>query len=171
MLAFSSRAVRKFYIALAEGQLENPSGTIELPIGRDPVHRTRMKALVGRISTSRTREALTAWRKLAEFTAATLIEVQPHTGRTHQIRVHFSAVKHPLVGDTLYGAAPQLFVGKAGLPVLGRQFLHAAKLGFPHPRTGHWIEARASLPQDLRQFLEILAAAAGGNLNRVQPYL
>jgi 23S rRNA pseudouridine1911/1915/1917 synthase len=175
--AFRTRTVEKTYLALAEGRFKEPSGTIDLRIGRDPAHRTRMKAFLVRprpgrqISVGRAREALTAWHELAEYTAATLIEVQLHTGRTHQIRVHFSAVKHPLVGDTLYGAAPQLFVGKAGLPALGRQFLHAAILGFPHPRTGHWIEARASLPQDLRQFLEILAAAAGGNLNRVQPYL
>ena len=175
--AFGSRAVKKFYIALAEGHFEKPNGTIDLPIGRDPVHRTRMKAFSvqprsgGRTPAGRMRQALTAWRKLAEFTPATLIEVQLHTGRTHQIRVHLSAAKHPLVGDTLYGAARELLVGKAALPALARQFLHAAKLGFPHPRTGDWIEARASLPQDLRQFLEILAAAGGGNLGRVQQYL
>ena len=84
--------------------------------------------------------------------------------------MHFSATKHPLVGDTLYGAARQLLVGKAELPVLGRQFLHAAKLGFPHPRTGQWIEARAPLAQDLRQFLENLVAAEGSDLTAVQEY-
>jgi len=119
----------------------------------------------------RTREALTAWRKLAEYSAATLIEVQLHTGRTHQIRVHFAATKHPLVGDSLYGAVRQLRVGKAELPVLGRQFLHAARLGFSHPRTGQWIEARAPLAQDLRQFLENLLAAEGADLTAVQEYL
>jgi 23S rRNA pseudouridine1911/1915/1917 synthase len=174
--SFRARAVKKIYIALVEDRLEKAQGKIELPIGRDPIHRTRMKAFAKQPPSARptrvgrTREALTAWRKLAEYSAATLIEVQLHTGRTHQIRVHFSATKHPLVGDTLYGAARQLLVGKAELPVLGRQFLHAAKLGFPHPRTGQWIEARAPLAQDLRQFLENLVAAEGADPTAVQEY-
>jgi 23S rRNA pseudouridine1911/1915/1917 synthase len=174
--SFRTRAVRKIYIALVEDKFEKMHGKIELPIGRDPIHRTRMKAFAKQppsarpTNLGRTREALTAWRKLAEYSAATLIEVQLHTGRTHQIRVHFSATKHPLVGDTLYGAARQLLVGKTELPVLGRQFLHAAKLGFPHPRTGQWIEARAPLPPDLRQFLENLVAAEGAELTNVQEY-
>jgi len=174
--SFRTRAVKKIYIALVEDRLEKMQGKIELSIGRDPIHRTRMKAFakqalsVRPTPVGRMREALTAWRKLAEFSAATLIEVQLHTGRTHQIRVHFSATKHPLVGDTLYGAARQLRVGKSELPALGRQFLHAAKLGFPHPRTGQWIEARAPLPQDLRQFLENLGAAEGADLSAVQEY-
>src|SRR5882724_10846881 len=174
--SFRARAVKKTYIALVEDRLEKTQGKIEFPIGRDPVHRTRMKAFAKQPASARpthvgrTREALTAWRKLAEYSAATLIEVQLHTGRTHQIRVHFSATKHPLVGDTLYGAARQLLVGKAELPVLGRQFLHAAKLGFPHPRTGQWIEARAPLAQDLRQFLENLVAAEDADLTAVQEY-
>jgi 23S rRNA pseudouridine1911/1915/1917 synthase len=174
--SFRTRAVKKIYIALVEDRLEKTQGKIELPIGRDPMHRTRMKAFAKQPPSARpthvgrTREALTAWSKLAQYSAATLIEVQLHTGRTHQIRVHFSATKHPLVGDTLYGAARQLLVGKAELPVLGRQFLHAAKLGFPHPRTGQWIEARAPLAQDLRQFLENLAAAEGADLTAVQEY-
>jgi 23S rRNA pseudouridine1911/1915/1917 synthase len=174
--SFRTRAVKKIYIALVENRLERTQGKIALPIGRDPIHRTRMKAFAMQPPSAlpthvgRTREALTAWRKLAEYSAATLIEVQLHTGRTHQIRVHFSATKHPLVGDTLYGAARQLFVGKAELPVLARQFLHAAKLGFPHPRTGQWIEARAPLAQDLRQFLENLVAAEGADLTAVREY-
>jgi 23S rRNA pseudouridine1911/1915/1917 synthase len=174
--SFRTRAVKKIYIALVEDRLEKMQGKIELSIGRDPIHRTRMKAFakqplsVRPTPVGRMREALTAWRKLVEYSAATLVEVQLHTGRTHQIRVHFSATKHPLVGDTLYGAARQLRVGKSELPALGRQFLHAAKLGFPHPRTGQWIEARAPLPQDLRQFLENLAAAEGADLSAVQEY-
>ena len=174
--SFRTRAVKKIYVALVEDRLEKTQGKVELPIGRDPIHRTRMKAFAKQppsarpTNLGRTREALTAWRKLAEYSAATLIEVQLHTGRTHQIRVHFSATKHPLVGDTLYGAARQLRVGKSELPALGRQFLHAAKLGFPHPRTGQWIEARAPLAQDLRQFLENLVAAEGADLTAVQKY-
>jgi 23S rRNA pseudouridine1911/1915/1917 synthase len=175
--SFRTRAVKKTYIALVEGQLENRTGKIELPIGRDPVHRTRMKTFAQQSSqhhrnpAGRMREARTEWRKLAELAPATLLEVQLHTGRTHQIRVHFSAVRHPLVGDSLYGAAPKLNVGNTELPVLGRQFLHAAKLGFPHPRTGQWIEARAPLPQDLRDFLNILVSTDGRSLEAASEYL
>jgi len=175
--SFRTRAVRKTYIALVEGQLENRTGKIELPIGRDPVHRTRMKTFAQQSSqhhrnpSGRMREARTEWRKLAELAPATLLEVQLHTGRTHQIRVHFSAVKHPLVGDSLYGAAPKLNVGNTELPVLGRQFLHAAKLGFRHPRTGQWIEARAPLPQDLRDFLNIVVSTDGRSLEAASEYL
>src|SRR6266446_2355126 len=175
--SFRTRAVKKTYIALVEGKLEKIAGKIDFPIGRDPVHRTRMKAFTQhsgqhhRNSIGRMREALTEWRKLAEFAAVTLLEVQLHTGRTHQIRVHFSAVKHPLVGDSLYGAAAKLNVGNIELPALTRQFLHAAKLGFPHPRSGQWIEARAPLPQDLREFLNILASSHGRSLEAASEYL
>jgi 23S rRNA pseudouridine1911/1915/1917 synthase len=175
--SFRTRAVKKTYIALVEGQLENRTGKIELPIGRDPVHRTRMKAFAQQSSqhhrnqSGRMREARTEWRKLAGLAPATLLEVQLHTGRTHQIRVHFCAVKHPLVGDSLYGAAPKLNVGNIELPALGRQFLHAAKLSFPHPRTGQWIEARAPLAQDLREFLDILASTDARSLEGASEYL
>jgi 23S rRNA pseudouridine1911/1915/1917 synthase len=121
------------------------------------------------------REARTDWRTLARLDNATLVEVQLHTGRTHQIRVHFSALRHPVVGDTLYGAAPQLQVSKCALPPLGRNFLHAAKLGFAQPRTGEWIELQAPLPQDLREFLHQLADASGESPSRIDaalaPYL
>src|SRR2546429_3515210 len=84
-----------------------------------------------------------------------------YTGRTHQIRVHFSALKHPVVGDTLYGAASQLRVEKTELAPLGRNFLHAAKLGFAQPRTGEWIDVRAPFPRELHDFLKKLSAASG----------
>ena len=166
--AFSTRSVKKTYIALAEGKLEKRSGKIDFPIGRDPVRRTRMKAFLpaaaqGRRNLAgRARAALTEWKMLAELGPATLLEVHLHTGRTHQIRAHFSAVKHPLVGDTLYGAASHLRVAQAAMPALGRQFLHSATLGFPHPRTGAWIEARAPLAPDLRDYLDRLTAVFGG---------
>ena len=175
--SFRTRAVKKTYVALAEGKFENSAGKIELAIGRDPVHRTRMKAFADpsgqqrQISSGRAREARTEWHKLAEFGPATLLEVQLHTGRTHQIRVHFSAVKHPLVGDSLYGAAAKLLLGNSELPPIHRQFLHAAKLGFPHPRTAQWIESRAPLPQDLREYLDTLAVAAGRGLESANEYL
>jgi 23S rRNA pseudouridine1911/1915/1917 synthase len=173
--AFRTRAVKKTYVALVSGHFEKPNGTIDLPIGRDPVHRTRMKAFTrpksgGRMPASRLREARTSWRRLVDYGVATLVEIQLHTGRTHQIRVHCSAVEHPLIGDTLYGAARHLFVGKTELPALARQFLHAARLEFPHPRTGQWIEAHAPLPLDLREFIRILGAASGINSAAVEQY-
>ena len=174
--AFRSRAVQKTYIALAEGRFEKTTGKIDWPIGRDPVRRTRMKALAGPIAgrshrlAGRARQALTEWHKLADLGPATLLEVQLRTGRTHQIRVHFSALKRPLVGDTLYGAAFHLHAGKTALPRLPRQFLHAAKLGFAHPRTGEWIETRAPLPADLREYLQHLARAEGRSLAAAEAY-
>jgi 23S rRNA pseudouridine1911/1915/1917 synthase len=175
--AFSSRRVQKTYIGLAEGAFAKPSGTIALPIGRDPVRRTRMKALPAiskqnpKSVAGRTREALTEWRKLVELGPATLLEIQLHTGRTHQIRVHLSALKHPLVGDTLYGAASHLHVGKTSMSALGRQFLHAARLAFPHPRSGAWIKTHAPLAPDLRDYLDRLAAVEGKSLAAAADYL
>jgi len=175
--SFRSRAVKKTYIALVQGTLEKSAGKIDFPVGRDPVHRTRMKAFppqskpAQRSQPGLVREALTEWRKLADFGPASLVLVQLHTGRTHQIRVHFSATKHPLVGDTLYGATAHLHVDRTELPALGRQFLHAFKLGFPHPRDGHWVEASAPLPADLREFLRKLAMATGFGLDALSEYL
>jgi 23S rRNA pseudouridine1911/1915/1917 synthase len=85
--------------------------------------------------------------------------------------VHFSAVKHPLVGDFLYGAARELYVGDSEMPATNRQFLHAAKLGFPHPRTGRWMESCAPLAQDLREYLNTLARAEGRSLESAKDYL
>ena len=108
---------------------------------------------------------------LATIATATLVEVQLHTGRTHQIRVHFSALKHPVVGDTLYGAASQLRVEKTELAPLGRNFLHAAKLGFAQPRTGEWIDVRAPFPRELHDFLKKLSAASGEPPTRIDAAL
>jgi 23S rRNA pseudouridine1911/1915/1917 synthase len=172
--AFRQRAVKKTYIALVQGHLKGKSGRIELAIGRDPIHRTRMTTLRKTwhgAAISHPREARTDWRALATIGNTTLVEVQLHTGRTHQIRVHLSALKHPVVGDTLYGAARELRVGKITLPPLGRNFLHAAKLGFAQPRTGAWIEVRAPLPAELREFLRRLCAAAGEPQGRIDAAL
>jgi 23S rRNA pseudouridine1911/1915/1917 synthase len=120
---------------------------------------------------------------LAEVDGTTLVEVQLHTGRTHQIRVHFSAIAHPVVGDALYGAAAQLRVGagtgraasnereKSLMSALGRNFLHAARLGFSQPRTGAWIEVRAPLPGELRKFVKNLSEAAGEDPERIDAAL
>ncbi len=190
--AFRQRAIQKTYIALVQGKLAKKSGSIELAIGRDPTRRTRMttqrKTWHG-TALANPRAARTDWHLLSTIDDASLLEVQLHTGRTHQIRVHFSALKHPVVGDTLYGAAAQVRVpisrsataagagrsaaakGNAALPPLGRNFLHAAKIAFAHPRTDARIEIRAPLPPELRHFLEKLSAAAGEPQSRIDAAL
>ena len=158
--AFRTRAIEKIYIALVQGKLTGAQGHIELSISRDPKRRIRMSArLTDKSETAR--YARTDWKVLQSLGPATMVEVQLHTGRTHQIRVHFSALKHPIVGDTLYGAASQLTVHETKLPLLGRQFLHAARLSFDHPRTQEKILVAAPLAPELKVYLEKLAAAAG----------
>ncbi|HMD38452.1 MAG TPA: RluA family pseudouridine synthase [Candidatus Acidoferrum sp.] len=188
--AFRKREVKKTYIALVEGLLKERQGRIDLPIGRDLYRRTRMAVYqqkAGSPERSDVRQALTDWRTLAEVDGTTLVEVQLHTGRTHQIRVHFSALKHPVVGDTLYGADAQIRVsaGTGGgasnkhqvimMQPLGRNFLHSARLGFSQPRTGEWIEVRAPLARELQNFVSQLASVAGEDSQRIDaalaPYL
>jgi 23S rRNA pseudouridine1911/1915/1917 synthase len=172
--AFRQRAVNKTYIALVQGSFETTSGRIELAIGRDPIKRVRMAAEQKTFrgpKIANSREARTDWRTLLRIDATTLLEVQLHTGRTHQIRVHFSALKHPVVGDTLYGAAAQLRVGDISIPPLRRNFLHAVKIAFSHPRTGERMEIRAPLPLELREFLYTLADAARADPTKIDAAL
>src|SRR5579863_3714683 len=125
---FRSRNVRKIYVALVHGKMPRDSGTITLPISRDPRRRTRMSA-----REKKGRHARTDWRVIARLDRYTLVEAALHTGRTHQIRAHFAAIGHPVVGDTLYGAPRVLRAGARNLPLLERNFLHAAYIGFSHP--------------------------------------
>lgn len=152
--AFSDRLVEKTYIALLHGTPRGNSGRIELPIARDLHRRSRM-------TTRRRegREARTDWRALAHISNFALVEADLHTGRTHQIRVHFSALGCPVVGDTVYGAPREERIGKQTLPPLGRNFLHAARIAFVHPRTGNCLEFRAPLPAGLVDYLRALARA------------
>ncbi|HKQ88298.1 MAG TPA: RluA family pseudouridine synthase [Candidatus Acidoferrales bacterium] len=154
--AFSNRLIEKTYIALLHGKPRGESGRIELPIARDLHRRSRM-------TTRRRegREARTDWRALAHIGNFTLVEADLHTGRTHQIRVHFSALGCPVVGDTVYGAPREERVGKELLPPLGRNFLHAARIAFAHPRTGERLEFRAPLPAEIVDYLHALAGATG----------
>jgi len=150
---FKGRAVSKVYLALVEGELTPTRGRIEAPIGRDPRQRQRMRI----ISVSEGgREAVTEYRVLEALKGTTLVEVHPLTGRTHQIRVHLSAVGHPIVGDRLYGF-------RRGWPGLDRQFLHAWKLTFHLPSTGNPVTLVAPLPADLRQVLQALGSEFGVN--------
>ena len=168
--SFRERTIKKIYIALVQGILSEDQGRIELPIARDPVRRNRMTAK-RTASLPSVRTARTDWRVLARIDSTTLVEVQLHTGRTHQIRVHFSALRHPVVGDTLYGASAELHVADSMLPPLGRNFLHAAKLGFLQPRTGQPIQLTAPLPAELRAYLGKLADAAGEPVSRIDAAL
>ena len=168
--AFRERAVKKTYIALVQGVLKQDRGSIDLAIGRDPKRRTRMTTRRSIVLT-KAREARTDWRVLMRIDNTTLLEAGLHTGRTHQIRVHFAALRHPVVGDTLYGAAAHLRVGKTTLPALERNFLHAARLGFAQPHTGKWVELRAALPKELQEFLRCLGSAAGESADRIDAAL
>ena len=139
------RAVHKVYLALISGRVKPEEGAIDGPVGRDPRNRKRMAVVPGG------RDALTRYKALRYFAhksdVYTLVEVSPETGRTHQIRVHFSSVGHPLLGDSLYGRRS---------PLLGRQFLHAHRLGFRHPSTERYIEFTSPLPAELRSVIEVL---------------
>lgn len=153
---FRDREVQKTYIALLHGRAKGESGRIEMPIARDLRRRTRM--------TTRRREgrpARTDWHVRLRLDVFTLVEADLHTGRTHQIRAHFSASGTPVVGDTVYGAPLQERVGGKLLAPLGRNFLHAARIAFTHPRMGQRVEFRAPLPEDLLSYLRELASAAG----------
>jgi 23S rRNA pseudouridine1911/1915/1917 synthase len=154
---FQSREVVKKYIALVHGTFEEGSGEIRSPIGRDRVHRVRM--------TTRgvhSREAYTQYEILKEFQGFSLLQLNIKTGRTHQIRVHLSSIRHPIVGDTLYGAPTRIL--RSGtrdyLPSLHRFFLHAAVLEFVHPRTQEPLKFRSDLPEELKMFLQLLPAGA-----------
>jgi 23S rRNA pseudouridine1911/1915/1917 synthase len=150
---FSSRLVQKTYLALLHGKIKGDSGVIEMPIARDLRRRSRM--------TARRREgraARTDWRVLLRLDGFSLVEADLHTGRTHQIRVHFSTLGCPVVGDTLYGAPREERVGTTVLPELGRNFLHAARVAFSQPHTGERIDVRAPLPAELRGYSTALAA-------------
>lgn len=148
---FKGREVHKTYQALVHGKIATDSGKMTNPVGRDPVRRVRMKA--GGI---RARDALTNYRVLQRFSHFTLVEAEPRTGRTHQIRVHFAALGHPVVGDTLYGAPSKFMVGGEFRKTLERNFLHAAAIEFRHPRSGETLRLEAPMPGDLRAFLEML---------------
>ena len=163
---FRARRVRKTYLALVHGRLARDAGTIGLPIARDLRRRTRMTA-----RRREGREARTDWGVLARLDGFTLVEVDLRTGRTHQIRAHFSALGHPVVGDTLYGAARQVRAGGQTLPPLGRNFLHAARIAFLHPGRAETVEVRAPLPGELRVYLNRLAVALGQDAGAIDAAL
>ena len=150
--AFRAREVGKVYHALCQGTPAQAAGTIDAAIGRNPQH--DFKFAVRQDG----KPSITHYRTLEELSVATLLRVQLETGRTHQIRVHFSALHHPLVGDPFYGADPTL-AERLGLV---RQWLHAMELTFLHPVTGREVTFTSQYPADLQQALDRLRAVASG---------
>lgn len=144
--AFKERTVDKGYHAVVQGHPDPTRGTIDAPIDRHPRHDYKFAVVAGG------RPSVTHYEVVEAFRAASLAHVKLETGRTHQIRVHFSALRHPCAGDLTYGADPVL-ARKLGLT---RQWLHARTLGFAHPADGRWVEFEAEYPDDLASALEIL---------------
>jgi 23S rRNA pseudouridine1911/1915/1917 synthase len=134
------RALERTYLALVRGRPASRSGRIEAAIGRDRHDPTRFS-----LDTDTPRDAVTHFEVVETYGEDALLRVRLETGRTHQIRVHLAAIDLPVVGDAVYGV-PE--------PALGRQFLHAARLAFPHPFTGERIDVESPLPPDLASYLE-----------------
>ncbi|MFT4086475.1 MAG: RluA family pseudouridine synthase [Gordonia sp. (in: high G+C Gram-positive bacteria)] len=147
--AFKQRTVEKVYHALVQGHLDPPEGTIDAPIGRHPGSDWRFAV------TSNGKPSVTHYETLEMFAAASLIDVHLETGRTHQIRVHFSALHHPCAGDPTYGADPKL-AARLGLD---RQWLHARSLAFAHPADGRRVQFNSPYPEDLQHALDVLRDA------------
>ena len=151
---FRDRTVFKSYLALVHGVVEQDSGRIEQPLARDPRNRTRIAIVRGG------RSALTLYRVRKRYDRFTLLSVEIKTGRTHQIRVHLASLKHPVVGDEVYGGGRDNSVRDPKLKVeirkLGRHFLHAAELGFRHPVSGAELHFQSPLPPELQQLLNAL---------------
>jgi len=144
--SFRDREVHKIYHAMIQGHPDPSEGTFDAPIGRHPKAEFKFAVIEGG------KPSITHYRTLELFPALSLCEVNLETGRTHQIRVHFSAFRHPLLGDTMYGADPAL-AKKVGIE---RQFLHAKELGFTHPITGEPMHLVSEYPADLAGVLERL---------------
>jgi 23S rRNA pseudouridine1911/1915/1917 synthase len=173
---FAQRQMKKTYIALVHGHLKQDHGTIDAPIARDLIRRTRMTTR--RSTGARTAVShYTVLRRISSrFGQYTLVSVRIETGRTHQIRVHLSSIGHPVVGDTRYGAPARLVVTPARPIVtpsrhpmdpeaeslaLKRNFLHAAELEFAHPRTGDTVHLKSALPEELQTLLRVIEAGQG----------
>ncbi|MEA5053107.1 MAG: RluA family pseudouridine synthase [Propionicimonas sp.] len=144
--AFKARTVEKVYHTLVQGHPDPFEGTIDAPVGRHPGAEYRMAVIDGG------RHSVTHYAMLEAFPAVTLLEVHLETGRTHQIRVHMQAIRHPCVGDPTYGGDPVL-AARLGLD---RQWLHAVRLGFTHPGSGDWVEFRSDYPPDLAHALDLV---------------
>jgi 23S rRNA pseudouridine1911/1915/1917 synthase len=143
---FHDREVSKIYHAIVQGHPDPSTGTIDAPIGRHPGSSWKFAV------TADGKSSVTHYETLEAFPRASLLEVHLETGRTHQIRVHMAAQRHPCVGDAMYGADPTLSA-RLGLT---RQWLQAMRLGFRHPGTGEWVEFSSEYPADLQHALDVL---------------
>ncbi|MCP3867197.1 MAG: 23S rRNA pseudouridine(1911/1915/1917) synthase RluD [Gammaproteobacteria bacterium] len=148
------RTVAREYRAIVQGLLV-AGGTINNPIGRHPVHRTRMAVVSGG------KPAVTHYRVMERYGAYSYVRVNLETGRTHQIRVHMASIRHPLAGDPVYGGRLRLPRGTSsalmeGLQRFRRQALHACRLGLKHPSSGEWLEWQAGLPEDMTELRDLL---------------
>jgi 23S rRNA pseudouridine1911/1915/1917 synthase len=146
--AFRERTVDKRYHALVQGHPDPLTGTVDAPIDRHPSSPYKFAVVAGG------RDSVTHYETIEAFRHATLLDIHLETGRTHQIRVHMAALKHPCVGDLTYGADPTL-AKKLGLE---RQWLHAVRLSFAHPEDGRWVEYASAYPADLQRALDTIAA-------------
>ncbi len=149
---FKSRTVKKKYLAIVEGDPKSDSGSFDSVIGRDTINRVKMSS-----KTKSGRDSLTLWNVLKRFGPASLVEAEPKTGRTHQIRVHFSENGYPILADKIYGHKKQRckFLS-ATEKKIGRHALHSSQIGFTHPKTEKWVEFTAPLPDDFQEALEYL---------------
>ena len=146
--AFRDRTVEKIYHAMVQGHPDPMTGTIDAPIGRHPNQDYKWAVV------AEGKPSITHYEVIEAFRAASLAEIHLETGRTHQIRVHFAALRHPCVGDLTYGADPVLSA-RLGLQ---RQWLHAVRLGFTHPGSGEWVEFASPYPDDLQLALDRIRA-------------
>jgi len=162
---FKQRTIDRRYVALISGILRGDSGEIRLHIGRSESDRKKMSTRV-----RKGKEAITVWKVLERFQNATLIEAKLKTGRTHQIRVHFASIGHPVLGDKTYGKKIEIEIqketeteieketGKRKKISFPRQMLHAELLGFIHPSTGKYLEFHSPFPGDMEEMLKKLRA-------------
>jgi 23S rRNA pseudouridine1911/1915/1917 synthase len=144
--AFRGRQVDKRYHALVQGHPDPLRGTVDAPIDRHPTHDYKWAVVAGG------KPSITHYDALEAYRAASLLEISLETGRTHQIRVHMAALRHPCVGDLTYGADPTL-AQRLGLT---RQWLHAVRLGFEHPVSGQWVDISSDYPPDLAHALDLI---------------
>ena len=143
---FKHRTINRKYIALVYGNLREDEGEIALKIGRSESDRKKMSTRV-----RKGKEAVTRWKVLKRFGNATLVEARLGTGRTHQIRVHFASIGHPLLGDRTYGKKVEIEAKTRKIILFPRQMLHAELLGFTHPATGAYLEFSSPVPEDMAE--------------------
>ena len=149
---FKDHSIERRYLAVCGGHLRNPEGTISTRIGRSDANRKKMAVLDK--NSLRGKDAVTHYKLLKKLKSASLIECRLETGRTHQVRVHCASIGHPLLGDPIYGRTPAEL--RNILKGLGfeRQALHAASLGFEHPKSGDWLEFGSELPEDMQELID-----------------